>query len=86
MREASWVERAECVNTDPELFYPPTDGPRSHDQIRAAQRVCQDCPVRRPCFEEALAMPVNLDHGIRAGTTARERRVLRKARQEQRAA
>ncbi|WP_129665471.1 WhiB family transcriptional regulator [Phytoactinopolyspora endophytica] len=86
MTDAFWMSQAVCSDADPDLFYPPTDGRQSELQIRAARRICRDCPVRRPCFEEAFALPVVMDYGIRAGTTARERRAMRRRLQAQQAA
>lgn len=68
----AWMERARCLDADPELFFPAKGG--SADPAKA---VCAACPVRVPCLDYAL------DHGERlgvwGGTTPRERRELRRS-------
>jgi WhiB family redox-sensing transcriptional regulator len=74
---ARWRDRAACAapGIDPELFFPE---PGRRNGAAEAKRICARCPVRAPCLDEALATPLFLDDGIRAGTTALERRRLRR--------
>jgi hypothetical protein len=47
---------------------------------RRAQEICALCPVRRVCLIDALAIPIGIDTtGLRAGTTATDRRKMRDA-------
>jgi hypothetical protein len=74
--ERDWRLDAACAQVDPELFFPE---PGQVPQATAAKQVCAGCVVRGPCLEAALHGPqARDDHtGIFAGTTARERVVLR---------
>jgi len=72
-----WQLQAACLGVDPELFYPGVG-----ENATEAKAVCARCPVASPCLEEALAAPQADDTGIRAGTSARERRRIRRARME----
>jgi Transcription factor WhiB len=75
--ERDWRLDAACADTDPELFFPETG---QVPQAAAAKAVCAGCAVRGPCLEAALHGPqARDDHtGIFAGTTARQRVVLRR--------
>lgn len=66
-----------CATTDPEIFFP-EKGAKGHSLyiVRAARRMCAGCPYKEPC----LAWAVEHDEmGIWGGTTAKERRVHRRA-------
>jgi WhiB family transcriptional regulator, redox-sensing transcriptional regulator len=71
---AGWRQRAACAQpqVDLEWFFP-----EQGRSARRARRICARCPVQAPCLADALATPAALDDGIRAGTTAGERRPLR---------
>jgi WhiB family redox-sensing transcriptional regulator len=72
--DGEWMGEGSCRDMDPAVFFP-SDG----IGVQAAQRVCDDCPVRVPCLEYALANRV--DHGVWGGTSERERRrILRRRR------
>jgi WhiB family redox-sensing transcriptional regulator len=83
-RSLSWMSRAACRQSDPELFFPiaAVTGPVAR-QVEAAKAVCGRCAVRADCLSYSLeAMP----EGIWGGTTPEERRAargasLRRARQ-----
>jgi WhiB family transcriptional regulator, redox-sensing transcriptional regulator len=63
-----------CRDMDPAIFFP-NDGMG----VQAAQRICNDCPVKAPCLEYALTN--RIDHGVWGGTSERERRrILRQRR------
>ena len=66
-----WQERALCAQVDPEAFFPDKGA-----TTRDAKRVCQSCPVRSECLEDALRH--NEGFGIRGGLTERERRHLKR--------
>ncbi|MGH8906789.1 MAG: WhiB family transcriptional regulator [Egibacteraceae bacterium] len=77
-----WRNRAACLDTDPELFFPiGTTGP-ALDQIERAKAVCRDCPVITQCLESALE--TNQDAGVWGGLSEDERRTLRRSRQRRR--
>lgn len=56
-----------CVGADPALFFPGTE----QDAQRACE-ICERCPVRAACLEQALARQER--YGIWGGTTPDERR------------
>lgn len=68
-----WREQALCAQTDSELFFPPKGG-----STRAARRVCAACQVRTECLADALACR-DVEFGVRAGTTPRQRRAMLRA-------
>lgn len=77
-----WRTSSACRDEDPELFFPiGTTGP-AVEQMDAAKRICNVCPVREECLEFALA--TNQDAGIWGGLNEDERRTLRRQRQRQR--
>lgn len=71
-----WRDRAACLNTDPDRFFPAGNTGEALDQIRAAKAVCQQCPVTAPCLEYALR--TNQESGVWGGRDEVERRRLRK--------
>lgn len=70
-----WREQAACVDSDPELWFPLSEGRVFEKETLAAKRICAQCPVKLQCLDEA--MPVTWLAGIWGGTTERERRALR---------
>ena len=75
-----WGTKAACRSLDPRLFEP---GPVSNASIAQAERaraVCERCPVRALCLDDALAMEQGekaADRvGIRGGLDGRERYAL----------
>jgi WhiB family transcriptional regulator, redox-sensing transcriptional regulator len=73
--EPNWQERALCAQTDPEAFFPEKGG-----STREAKKVCLSCDVRGECLEYALANDER--HGIWGGLSERERRKVKKGRQQ----
>lgn len=71
--DLSWQARAACLGTDPETFFPLSEG----DTIatRHAKAICSRCPVRDECLEFALH---SLRFGIAGGLTSEERRRIRR--------
>ena len=65
---------AACIGHDPEIWYPdPTD----IIGTREAVDICQACPVRQACLEQAMREePAGGRHGIRGGLTPEERRKI----------
>jgi WhiB family redox-sensing transcriptional regulator len=72
-----WRKRAECRDTDPDLFFPIGTTGTAIDQIDAAKAVCATCEALEPCLEFALA--TNQESGVWGGTSEEERRKIRKA-------
>ncbi len=64
-----WMDRAECVGLDVDLFFPPRGG-----NVGAAKKICFQCSVRHECLEHAIAN--GEQWGVRGGTSERERRVI----------
>ena len=62
-----WEREANCIGTDPDLFFPERGG--SADDAKA---VCRGCVVQAECLDAALAR--REQHGIWGGLTAVERR------------
>lgn len=80
LSDESWRRHGSCASSNIELewFFP---GPSDQNRSALARAVCEDCPVRQPCLEDAMLWP-NLQ-GIRAGTNQRDRTLLRSERREQ---
>ena len=70
----SWRQRASCRGVDPDVFYPISD-----EEAEEAKAICDQCQVRQPCLEYALA---NRERdGVWGGATERERRrIIRQRR------
>lgn len=79
MRFGDWTDEAKCKGSSTEAFYP-DQGSHATD----VKKFCSDCPVRKQCLEAALATPPNNDFGIWGGTSAPQRKKIR--RQMRRAA
>jgi WhiB family redox-sensing transcriptional regulator len=77
-RGGDWRQQAACRQADPELFFPESSAGNSH-QVTHAREICAGCQVRQPCLDTALHGPQahNDQHGIFAGTTAKQRSTLR---------
>jgi WhiB family transcriptional regulator, redox-sensing transcriptional regulator len=80
-----WLDRARCLDQDPELFFPIGTTGLALDQIEDAKAVCLRCEVRTQCL--AWALETAQDAGVWGGTSEEERRIIRRARRrEERAA
>jgi WhiB family redox-sensing transcriptional regulator len=66
-----WREHAACVGKDPDMFFP-----KRGKATEPAKKVCSGCPVKADCLDHALRHREAF--GIWAGTSERERRVLRR--------
>ncbi|MFD8719112.1 WhiB family transcriptional regulator [Streptomyces sp. NPDC059629] len=69
-----WRQRAACLGTDPELFFPPSEPGPAQAQIEEAKKICHACPTQWTCLGWALSQGVT--DGIWGGSTERERRVM----------
>jgi WhiB family transcriptional regulator, redox-sensing transcriptional regulator len=74
-----WRQQAACRQADPELFFPTERSGGYTHQVTHAREICAGCQVRQPCLATALHGPQahNDQHGIFAGTTAKQRSTLR---------
>lgn len=69
--ELEWREKALCRGMDHRVFFPD----RGHTML-PAYAICQGCSVRWECLQDSIDN--RDDHGIRAGFTPHERKVIRK--------
>lgn len=76
--DAAWKLRAACRKVDTAIFFPEKHTGRN-GALRA-KRICSGCLVRAECLEYALDWPTSYDRGIYAGTTYRERMLMRRQR------
>lgn len=70
MTDTNWRDRAACGMNDAARFFPGANASTAE-----AKRLCQSCPVREACLQDALDSK-DVYAGIRAGLSADERRVL----------
>lgn len=68
---ADWVNQAECVSSDPDLFFPIRG-----ENATTAKEICATCPVWLDCLEHAVKGHER--HGVWGGLTERERRRIPK--------
>lgn len=68
-----WFDEAACRGIDPGLFHPARG---DYAVERQARQVCAGCPVRAECLAHALTF--HELYGIWGGTSARERRDMRR--------
>jgi WhiB family redox-sensing transcriptional regulator len=78
-----WIERAGCLEEDPELFFPVGIGSAAREQEAEAKAVCVACPVRAECLEWSLS--TFQDAGVWGGLGEDERREIRRARRRAKA-
>ncbi|MCI0386399.1 WhiB family transcriptional regulator [Streptomyces sp. CNQ085] len=71
-----WRESAACRGEDPELFFPIGDGGLARQQTARARAVCLGCPVMPQCRDWAVRSGET--EGVWGGTTAAERRLIRR--------
>lgn len=78
-----WRDMAACRGADPELFYPPKQGPEDVT-YRSARRICGGCPVAADCLAEAMRLEAwggkYATFGMWGGLTPRQRLHLRRKR------
>ena len=66
----TWLDRAACLDADPDLFFPTSHGSGTdnyHPDWVAPRAICARCTVIGPCLEDALASGPTA--GMRAGLT-----------------
>lgn len=84
-RDDSWPERAACKDYhDPDVFFRwetlnATRGPERDSMIAEARAICDACPVKQECLEQALEARERW--GMWGGTTAQERKEMFKEAQ-----
>ena len=72
----NWQKVAACRDADPDLFFPiGTTGPALR-QAREAIRICRTCPIQVRCL--AWALERGVADGVWGGTTAEQRRAIRR--------
>ena len=72
-----WLNRAACLDQDPELFQPVSEVGPGARQVAQAKAVCDRCDVRARCLAYALDNGLG---GILGGLTENERRTLMRRR------
>lgn len=68
-----WRLEAACRDMPFDLFFPLRGEP-----TEPAKRICRACPSQVECLAEALTVPPSEDHGVRGGTSERQRREMRR--------
>jgi len=69
----NWKDKAECLDADPDIFFPP-EGVNIHQ----ARAVCARCPVQEECLEYALKH--NIEFGVWGGMSRKEREQIARKR------
>jgi len=49
-----WLNKARCLNADPELFFPVGNTGPALEQIEQAKTICRQCDVSAQCLEYAI--------------------------------
>lgn len=75
--DEGWRRRAQCRDTDPELFFPDERGSHARQNTTLAKAICAHCTVTEPCLTYAIGTGQN---GIWGGTTDQERAEARRSR------
>lgn len=77
-----WAYKAACAGMPLELFFGPPGERQPAKSLREADAlsICQGCPVRPACQEDALAHEPRNQHGVSGGMTAEERIAERRNR------
>ena len=78
---AEWIERARCIDEDPELFFPVGTTGNAIVQTERAIAICLECAVRRDCL--AWALDTAQDAGVWGGLSEEERREIRRHRRRE---
>ena len=69
-----WWDRAACLSSEPEQFFPVGGAAAARWETAAAKRVCGDCGVLAECRDYALA--TRQPFGVWGGLDEDERRAL----------
>lgn len=78
MSDDEWMVEGTCTTTDPEMFFS-----QQAPEIRAAVKICSECPVRVLCANYAIN--TNQEYGVWGGLTEVDRKQLRGKRSQSRA-
>lgn len=70
MEENDWRQKAECLDADPDAFFP-----EAGSNGMAAKKICNRCAVKQECLDYAMLHLI--DDGVWGGTAAVERERLR---------
>lgn len=70
LEQRGWHHRAACIGLDTEMFFL-ADGVNCPTHLK---ELCAACPVNRECLADGW----DDKHAVRAGTTPRDRRNLRR--------
>jgi WhiB family redox-sensing transcriptional regulator len=76
LRGEDWRDQALCAQSDPELFFPGSNG-----SVKPALRICHDCPVMAECRAWGDAHEIGT-YGVLGGETAWQRIRRRKNARE----
>lgn len=76
MDKYDWRDRGECLDEDPELFFPVGNTGPAKLQIEEAKAVCRRCEVIDTCLTWALEN--GQDAGVWGGLSEDERRGLKR--------
>ena len=70
----NWKLKADCRDTDPNIFFPPTSLDKQHkiEEEELAKKICSHCVVSDDCLEYAIR--TNQEHGGWGGENETERR------------
>lgn len=80
--EEEWRSHASCLGATSLFFADSSSGDHERGaRIKLARSICDSCVVNAECLEHALANPH--EQGIWAGTTDRQRRLIRKLRNKE---
>lgn len=71
-----WRHRSECLEEDPELFFPIGNTGPAITQIEEAKTICRRCDVMEICLKWALEN--GQDAGVWGGMSEDERRSLKR--------
>jgi WhiB family redox-sensing transcriptional regulator len=77
-----WRNEANCLDQDPELFFPVGNTGPALFQIEEAKLVCNACDVRGTCL--AWALETGQDHGVWGGLSEDELRSMKRRNARQR--
>jgi WhiB family transcriptional regulator, redox-sensing transcriptional regulator len=71
--DISWQDLANCLDTDPKLFFP-----EKGESAREAKEICKGCVVKDVCLDFAIRNEEKF--GIWGGKSERERRSIQRNR------
>ena len=67
---------ANCLESEPDMFFAETDGPNYYQLLNSARRVCTGCPYQLECL--TFAVEESLE-GVWGGTSDGERRRMKES-------